>query len=69
MADRVIPEEHDYECGKCGIPLTPDKVSVSYLGSTFTVDLLKCKSCGHVLITEDLALGKMLEVEKTLEDK
>jgi len=49
--------------------MEPCKVTVSYLGASFPVDLLKCKKCGLVLITEDLALGKMLEVEKTLEDK
>ena len=58
-----------YECLKCGIPLQSGKVTVSYLGSSFPVDLLKCDSCGIVLVTEDLALGKMLQVEKTLEDK
>jgi hypothetical protein len=35
----------------------------------FPVDLPKCPKCGQVLITEDLALGKMAEVEKLLEDK
>ena len=45
------------------------KVTVSYMGSGFPVELLKCKKCGLVLITEELAMGKMLEVEKVLEDK
>ncbi len=58
-----------FECLKCGIPMEPGKVEVSYMGSSFPVELLKCKKCGLVLITEELALGKMLEVEKTLEDK
>lgn len=69
MATNNLYPNREYECHKCKIPLEPAKVTVTYLGSNFTVDLLKCKSCGHVLITEDLALGKMLEVEKTLEDK
>ena len=42
---------------------------ISYLGSAYPVDLLKCPSCGLVFIPEELALGKMLEVEKSLEDK
>ncbi|WP_427854598.1 DVU_1557 family redox protein [Desulfotomaculum copahuensis] len=58
-----------FECFKCGLPMEPGKVTVSYLGSSFPVELLKCRQCGLVLITEELALGKMLEVEKTLEDK
>jgi hypothetical protein len=45
------------------------KVTASYLGSEFPVDLLKCPKCGFVFVSEDLALGKMAEVEQTLEDK
>jgi hypothetical protein len=45
------------------------KVGVSYMGNSFPVDLLRCPGCGLVLIPEDLALGKMAEVEKLLEDK
>ncbi len=69
MAGKDLSAENVFECLKCGIPMEPGKVAVSYMGSSFPVDLLKCKKCGLVLITEDLALGKMLEVEKTLEDK
>jgi hypothetical protein len=45
------------------------KVDISYLGSAFPVDLPKCPGCGQVYIEEALALGKMAEVEKLLEDK
>lgn len=69
MAGKDTKAENVFECLKCGIPMEPGKVAVSYMGSSFPVDLLKCKKCGLVLITEDLALGKMLEVEKILEDK
>jgi hypothetical protein len=58
-----------WTCGRCGIPLSPAKVSIAYLGSAFPVDLLKCPQCGMVFIPEDLALGRMAEVEQTLEDK
>jgi uncharacterized OB-fold protein len=30
---------------------------------------LKCASCGTVFVPEDLATGKMLQVEQALEDK
>jgi len=33
------------------------------------VELPACAVCGLVLVPEALALGKMLEVEKILEDK
>jgi hypothetical protein len=51
------------------VPLQPGKVDISYLGNSFPVELLKCPNCGLVLIPEELALGKMAEVEKALEDK
>jgi hypothetical protein len=56
-------------CANCSEPLVPGKVDISYLGNSFPVDLLKCPKCGLVLIPEELALGKMAEVEKALEDK
>ncbi|WP_374700073.1 DVU_1557 family redox protein [Fusibacter sp. 3D3] len=45
------------------------KLTLSYLGNNFPVELSKCEKCGLVYIPEDLALGKMEQVEKTLEDK
>ena len=56
-------------CGSCGLEMQPGKVDISYLGNTFQVELLKCPQCGLVMIPEELATGKMAEVEKTLEDK
>lgn len=67
--DTTTNNGNGFECAKCSIPLEPGKVTVSYLGSSFPVELLKCTNCGFVLVTEDLALGRMLQVEKTLEDK
>jgi hypothetical protein len=58
-----------WACADCGQPLVPGKVDISYLGNSFPVDLLKCPNCGLVLVPEELALGKMAEVEKMLEDK
>ena len=56
-------------CDKCKEKLLLEKVKVSYLGGNFEVELMKCPKCNNVFIGEDLALGKMLEVEKGLEDK
>lgn len=58
-----------FECLRCNTALEPGEVSVSYLGSSFPVNLLRCPRCGFVLVTEELAVGRMLRVEKTLEDK
>lgn len=56
-------------CGKCKVPLVLGKVTASYLGSEFPIELWKCPGCGKILVPEPLATGKMLQVEQTLEDK
>ena len=56
-------------CVKCGIPLEVGKVTLSYMGSNFPVELLKCPQCALVFIPENLARGKMKQVEEALEDK
>lgn len=56
-------------CDRCGIHLTLGKITLSYLGSNFPVDLYKCPQCGLVYIPEDMARGKMQQVERALEDK
>jgi hypothetical protein len=62
-------KEKGWLCLKCNLPLERGKVAISYLGSAFPVDLPRCPGCGQVYIAADLALGKMTEVEKLLEDK
>lgn len=66
-----VVNEHDksWICDKCQEKLILSKVNVTYLGGNFEVELLKCPKCNNVFIGEDLARGKMLEVEKGLEDK
>lgn len=56
-------------CDKCGEKLEMKKTSVIYLDADFQVELPKCPKCGMVYIDEELARGKILEVEKALEDK
>ncbi len=63
------PNDATWWCGKCDVALEMGKVSIGYLSSMFPVDLLRCPKCGQVFVPEDLALRKMLEVEKLLEDK
>jgi ribosomal protein S27AE len=58
-----------WSCGRCGRPLRPVSVNVEYMGSSFLVELPGCPDCGTTLIDAELAQGKMLEVEKLLEDK
>ncbi|ACZ12491.1 DVU_1557 family redox protein [Sulfurospirillum deleyianum] len=56
-------------CDKCQKALVAEKVKVRYLEGNFEVELLKCPTCKMVFISDELAMGKMLEVEKGLEDK
>lgn len=56
-------------CEKCQRELVLGKVTVSYLGNSFPVELLKCPGCGITFVPEELATGKMLQVEQALEDK
>jgi hypothetical protein len=56
-------------CGKCKLPLVLGKVTATYLGSEFPVELWKCPGCGKIFVPEELAIGKMLRVEQALEDK
>ncbi len=58
-----------WSCDRCGEELKPTPVNLEYMDSRFTVELPFCAKCGIALISEELAMGKMLEVEKLLEDK
>jgi hypothetical protein len=44
-------------------------VELTYLGSSFWIDLPRCPKCGLFLVPEELATGRMNEVELLLEDK
>jgi uncharacterized Zn finger protein len=56
-------------CKKCQQDMVLGKVTVTYLGATFPIELLRCPSCGLVYVPESLATGKMEQVEQSLEDK
>ena len=53
-----IDPEGKLMCRKCGVPLEKGKVKFAYLDNGFPV-----------YVPEELALGKVLSVEKALEDK
>lgn len=59
----------DWLCQKCQVPLEKLPVDIAYLDSNFQVELPRCPKCGFTFIPPDLALGKMRDVEKILEDK
>jgi hypothetical protein len=59
----------DWTCGACGKSLSLCAVRAVYMGSEFELELPGCPDCRQYLVFEELALGKMLEVEQLLEDK
>ena len=63
-----LPSSGDWACA-CGAELERARTEVTYLGNAFTIELLACPRCGLTLVPEELAVGKMLEVEQLLEDK
>ena len=67
--EHTRPEDLEWQCRKCRQKLGLGPVTVEYMGNQFTVELPRCPECGLVLIPEELALGKMAEVEQILEDK
>jgi hypothetical protein len=69
MSSPIAPASVPYICARCNQTLALSKVTASYLGSEFPIEMWKCPDCGKVLIPEALAIGKMLQVEQALEDK
>jgi rubrerythrin len=62
-------KDEGWVCQKCGQPLKPVSLNVEYMGASFHVELPGCPICGAIMVDEELAGGRMLEVEKLLEDK
>jgi rubredoxin len=56
-------------CEVCGVALEPMEAQFSYLGRDFRHTVLRCPVCGIVYIPEELAAGRMREVDTALEDK
>ena len=58
-----------WSCTACGKPLEVVKVAFTYMKGNFEVGLPACSGCGIVMISEELATGKMADAERILEDK
>ncbi len=58
-----------WRCAACDEEMVPGPVQLQYITSVFDVELPMCPKCKQVIVPEELALGKMLEVERILEDK
>jgi NAD-dependent SIR2 family protein deacetylase len=68
-SEHVQPEDLQWQCAKCKRKLVVGSINVGYMGNRFTVELPHCPGCGRVLISEQVALGKMAQVEQMLENK
>ena len=72
MADKnyyTIDPEGKLTCMKCGIPLEKGKAKFMYLDNGFPVELPVCPRCGFIAGKDKDKEGKVLSVEKALEDK
>jgi len=58
-----------WRCGRCGTALVMRSVTVKYLAASFPVELPSCPTCRMTLVSEELARGRMAEVERIMEDK
>lgn len=67
--DTGIESYEELLCGKCNQKLRIEPVMLSYLDNGFPVELPCCPVCGMVYVPEELAAGKIFDVEQALEDK
>lgn len=58
-----------WKCAKCDEELVLKKTVFTYLEHSFTHEVEVCPRCGAVRIPQELAEGRMAEVEEQLEDK
>ncbi len=56
-------------CEKSKVPLVKADAVFTYLENSFPVEMPVCPECGFIYVPEELATGKVLSVEKVLEDK
>ncbi len=67
---KILQDDYSsWVCHTCNEPLQLLPAKLRYMNSVFEVELPTCPRCHQVLIPEDLALGKMAQVEQLLEDK
>lgn len=62
-------KESKVRCMKCDRDLVPKKIVFEYMGHTVAHAVPTCPKCGRVYVSQELAEGRMSEVEQLLEDK
>ena len=61
--------EPNLVCLKCDCKLSYANTNLNYMGYSVSEKFLRCPKCKQVYIPEDVVVGKMAEVEASLEDK
>lgn len=67
MTEKITPS--NMICEQCNEKMEEIKVEFSYLKRSFSHVVLRCPICGQVFISEELANGRMRDVEAALEEK
>lgn len=64
-------EEHEtlMMCCVCNRMLVKTKVKLKYMNVKFETELYKCPECNQTYISEELAIGKIHDLEMALEEK
>ncbi|MGI6737222.1 MAG: DVU_1557 family redox protein [Anaerovoracaceae bacterium] len=64
-----MAEKRKLLCDRCKVELEEIDVQFTYLNKNFRHKVPRCPKCGQVSLPEELVLGRMDEVEKSLEEK
>ena len=56
-------------CDNCKVEMKLIDAQFSYLDRSFRHKVMRCPKCGQVHVPEDLAKGRMSQVEAALEEK
>ena len=56
-------------CALCNLPMEKSSAEFEYMNHSFSHEFLSCPKCRQVYIPEDIAKGRMADVERELEDK
>ena len=57
------------KCCKCNVEMVEKKTTFTYLGHEANYNVLRCPVCGQAYVPQELADGKIAEVETLLEEK
>ena len=69
MKEEFYKDPGEKKCVRCDCLLEKRKAKFSYMKQAFPVELPTCPKCGFIFVPEELATGKVFQVEKALEDK